>query len=77
MKHWFLIDDCMSTRSFSDTEHLQAASLEDALLEAQRRWDSLSPHDQRQRDAYYVCRAELDEDGCIDYDSVTDEHSII
>jgi len=76
MKHWYLIDDCMSTRSFRDEDKLNVNTRAEAVREATRRWESLSPKDQRDRDAYYVCYAAEDEDGCLDYDTATDEYTL-
>lgn len=76
MTCWFLIDDCTSKRSFSDTDRLDVTTRDEAIEEARRRWEALTPHDQAQRDSYYVCRGEFDDDGFLDYDSATDEYII-
>ena len=76
MKYWYLIDDCMSSRSFRDADRLDATTQEEAIDEALRRWNALTPHDQAQRDTYYVCSAQTDDDGFYDYDTEEDIYEI-
>ena len=75
-RHWYIIDDCMSSRSFCDSDKLDATTQKEAIDEALRRWNALTPHDQAQRDAYYVCSAQTDDDGCYDSDTEEDIYEI-
>lgn len=76
MKKWYLIDDCLhSARQVFETA-LDCASKEEAFDLAVREWEALSAHDQRARDDFYIGFADVDEDGCVDYDTMTDIISI-
>lgn len=73
-RYWYLIDDCTSSRSDCDEEKLAVTTQAEAIAEGERRWDALTDHDRQQRDAYWVCLAEEDEDGCIDYNTSCHAH---
>ena len=75
-RFWFVVDDCTSTASVCDEIQLDVRTWREAIEEAQRRWDRLTVHDQRQRDAFYVGLATLDEDDIIDYNSMRYEYTI-
>lgn len=73
---WVVIDDCTSTQSAEFTDILDVATQEEAITEAKRLWNTLSKYDQDRRDAYYVCKAIVDGDGAIDYNSISDVYEI-
>ena len=76
MKKWYLIDDCLhSARQVFETA-LDCNSQEEAFDIAVREWEALSAHDQRARDDFYIGFADVDGDGCVDYDTMTDIISI-
>lgn len=75
-RHWYIVDDCTSTRSFCDTDQLNVTGKDEAIAEAVRRWNALTPYDQFQRDAYYVCSAQTDDDGAFDYRTEEDIYDI-
>ena len=72
MKKWVIIDDCTSKKAAVYDETCKDQTKEGAYAEAKSKWEALTPYDQRQRDAFYVALTGFDEDGCIDYDSMTD-----
>lgn len=69
---WYLIDDCTTKGAFIDEEQLDVETKEEAAAIARSRFDGLSDHDKARRDAFYICLADCDEDGNIDYDTMTD-----
>lgn len=76
MKKWVIIDDCTRKRSAVFDEICMAQTKEGAYAEAKAKWDALTEHDKRDRDAFFVALSGYDEDGCIDYDSMTDVMAI-
>lgn len=72
MEKWYLVDDCESSKAACFEEVLSAETQEDAITEARLVWDRLTLHDQRDRDEFFVGYADTDEDGCLDYDTMTD-----
>ena len=73
---WYIIDDATTDRGQVFPVEITADTQEEAILMARCRFKTLSKRDQSKRDAYYVGRAELDEDGCIDYDTMVDVYDI-
>ena len=63
MKRWVIFDNCTSSKSAEFEEVLAVESKEEAEEIARLRWNGLSEHDQRCRDAFYVGLVEMDEDG--------------
>lgn len=63
MTKYFILDDATTLHGLCDFIPLTATTEADAIREASRRWDALSKHDQRKRDAFAVCYGELDDDG--------------
>ena len=43
---------------------------ENAVAHADHEWHNMTKHDKARRDSYYVAACEVDEDGCIDFDTV-------
>lgn len=72
MKKWVIVDDCTKRRSAVFDEICKAQTKEGAYAEAKAKWNALTEHDKRDSDAYFVGHTDFDEDGCIDYDSMTD-----
>lgn len=72
MKKWIIIDDCTGSKSAQFEEIIDARDINEAEQIARRQWDSLTAYDQQKRDAYYVGRAEIDEEGTVDFDSMRD-----
>lgn len=70
MKHWVIVDDLTKARAVVNTEILDVATQEEAVNIATARWEKLSFLDRRRRDAYFLCRAEVDEDGVVDFDTL-------
>lgn len=64
---YFLIEDCTSKRSAVFETMLKADSIDAATEEAERIFGGMTVHDKRERDEVYIIKADLDEDGCIDY----------
>lgn len=75
LKNWYLVDDATSTKSRCDEDRLNVATLEEAIAEAEQRWYHLTDSERRSRDAFFVCRAEDDEMGCLDYNTISDYYS--
>ena len=73
MSKWFLIDDCTTAKGATFEEPMAATTREEAAEELRRAWDRLSRADQKARDDFRAVLAEADEDGIIDYETVTDE----
>lgn len=74
MKKWYLIE--MVDGDQFETE-LNVTSGEQAIEEATAIWNRLSAHDQKRRTEFFACYASTDEDGCIDFDSITEDYSIM
>lgn len=76
MKKWYLIDDCLhGARQVFETA-LDCDAQEEAFDLATREWEALSAHDQRSRDDFYIGFADVDDNGCVDYNTMTDIISI-
>ena len=73
MRNWFLIDDCTTAKGATFEEPMAAATREEAAEELRQAWDRLNKADQKARDYFFAVLAEADEDGNIDYETVTDE----
>lgn len=74
MKKWIIVDNCLSSKGEIYTE--RAESREQAFTEAVAAWKHLGRHDQGIRDGFYIGFAEIDEDGNVDFDSMTDIEDI-
>ena len=72
MKQWVIIDDCMSSKSAQFEQPINAKDAQEAEHIARMEWAALTKEDQQKRDAYYVGYAEIDEDGCVVLDTMTD-----
>ena len=70
MKKWVIIDDCTGKRSACFDKICKSQTKEGAYTAALAKWDALTDHDKRDRDAYFVGLTGFDEEGCIDYDSM-------
>lgn len=70
MKKWFVVDNCLTAKGEIFTH--PADSREQAYAEATAEWKHLGQHDQSIRDDFYIGQAETDEEGNIDFDSMTD-----
>lgn len=70
MKKWYVVDDCISSKGETFTH--PAESREQALEKALAEWDHLSEHDKEIRDAFYIGYADSDDDGCVDFETMTD-----
>ena len=76
MKAWIIVDDRINSRSAIFEEIIKANSQQQAIDIAKRTWAALSADDKKKCDAYYVGFADVDEEGCIDYDTMTDIYTI-
>lgn len=76
MKKWYIVDDCTTRRSSIYTEAINAENKEEAEKEARREWESLTKHDQSERDEFSIVLAEQDEDGELDWENILDEVTI-
>lgn len=76
MARWYMIDDATTDRGQVFEIPLSADTQEEAVEAARNRFGALSRRDRDHRDACYVGRAELDADGCVDYDTMTDIYTI-
>lgn len=73
MKNWYIIDDCTHSKSAVYDEIIKnCRSQADALHSTVSEWKSLAPSDRKSRDEFYIGYADTDEDGCVDYDTMTD-----
>jgi len=76
MKKWVVIDDCMSSKSSTYEEILDATTAEEAEAEARFKWDRMTEYDKKLRDAYYVGLCDITpeiEEGEVYYtDTMTD-----
>lgn len=75
-KFWFVVDDCMNKGAFREEEKLNVKTKAEAIAKGKRMWNQLSRHDQAERDAFYVCLAEVDDDDCIIYETATEMYTI-
>lgn len=73
---WYIIDDARTARSEIFEKPIEAANLTEAIKAARKGWDRLTEKEQTARNDFYVCRAKTDEDGCVDYDTMTDYYSL-
>lgn len=76
MKKWYLIDDCLASKGQVFESVLDCNTQKKAFDLAVREWESLSAHDQQDRDDFYIGFADVDEDGCVDYETMTSIISI-
>ena len=76
MKRWYIIRESVHAAGQVFETPIDAADQADAIETARAKFSMLSKHDQDACEDFYVGFAALDEDGCIDYDSMTDVYSI-
>lgn len=76
MKKWYLIDDCLASKGQVFESVLDCNTQKKAFDLAVREWEALSVHDQQDRDDFYIGFADIDDNGCVDYNSMTDIISI-
>lgn len=72
MKHWYYIEDCTSSKSEIYDESLTAETATEAFITATGKWASLTKSDRAKRDEAYIGFADTDEDGCLDYNTMTE-----
>jgi hypothetical protein len=72
MKKWYLIDNCINSKGLISVDELPAATQEEALKIATLKWNRLSEHDQKCRDAYYIGYMENEDEDIIQFDTMTD-----
>lgn len=73
MKKLYMVEDCTSTRSaVYDTPLSASDSATQAFCAAVTLFSRLTDHDQEDRDNVYVGYADTDDDGCVDYNTMTD-----
>ena len=71
LKAWYLIDDCTEAKAQIFEKEL-SNDKEMAIRMATDEWNKLSSHDQKIRGAFYIGYAALDDNGCVDYDTMTE-----
>lgn len=76
MKKWWIIDDRLTSRGQIFETMTNCATLEDVLCLARNEWKALSSYDRKSCDDFFVCIADVGEDGCIDYPSITETHPV-
>lgn len=76
MKNWYYIEDCTSRRSAVFTQQLRAETATEAFIEAVDTWKGLTRNDRNDRDDAYIGYADMDENGCVDYDTMTNIYYI-
>lgn len=76
MKNWYYIEDCTSRRSEVYDEIIPAENATEAFCKAAGIWNRLTEHDRNERDEAYIGYADTDDDGCMDYDTMTDIYYI-
>ena len=69
MKKWYLID---TARGDTYADDMRTDSREDARRKLHNAWERLTESDRRDRIEFFAIHAELDEDGCVDYDTNDD-----
>lgn len=72
MKKWYMIDNALTDKGEIYETELKASSKEEAMKQAMKEWNALSDRDQANRDEFYIGLASEDEDGCVDYNTMTD-----
>jgi len=72
MKNWYFVQDCTNSRSEIYDEILPAKSKEDAFECASAKWEAISETDRRKTDEAFIGFADVDEFGCVDYNTMTD-----
>lgn len=74
---WYIIDDATTRDGLIDETPINAKNQADAIQQARLEWEKhLTEAERRRRDDFYVCRAKEDEDGAIDYNTMTDIYSL-
>ena len=73
---WYIIEDRTTDRGQVFSHPIEAQTKEEAIKAGCFRYGCLTDAEKRGCDDFYVCRAELDEDGCLDYDSIEDVYDI-
>lgn len=68
--YWWAVDDATTKRGRCDSEKLDAQTKLEAVKEARALYTRLTPHDRRERDAFWVGYAPEDEDGYMDDNAV-------
>ena len=71
LKKWWLVDDCMGAKSQIFEKEL-SNDKEMAIRLATAEWNRLSQRDQKIMGAFYIGYAASDEDGCVDYNTMTE-----
>lgn len=70
MKRWVIFDDC-NTEIFETV--LDTDDINEATNEAKFEWfERMTPSDRKRRLDFYIGLADVDEDGIVDYDSVSE-----
>jgi hypothetical protein len=75
MKRWFLIDNATKSHAQIFETALDAKDQAEAIQIARREWDHLTDSEKKRRDDFFVGYAEEDEDGDVDWDTMTDIYS--
>lgn len=75
-KKWYLIEDCTKAKAQVFETELKVRTAQEAQEKALAIWNGLSAYDQKEREACYIGLAGVDDDGCIDYNSMTDIFTI-
>ena len=70
---WYIEDDCTSKAAAIWTEEMKATTKTEAEDELRKAWNRMTAYEQRRRDSFRAVYGELDEDGCLDYDTIVDE----
>lgn len=75
MRKWYVIDDSTKASALVTETPLKATTKEEALVEGRMRWSYLTKRERSQVDDFFICTAEEDEDGAIDWNSMEDVYS--
>lgn len=71
MKQWVIIDDETKSKSAIYETKLNTSDKEEALQLAKHEWTHKTRAEMEKCDSFYIAFTDIDEDGCIDYNSMT------
>ena len=71
MKQWVLIDDETTSKGEVYETKLNTTSDKEAHQLAKNEWTQKTRAEMEKCDSFYIAFADIDEDGCIDYNSMT------
>ena len=69
---WFIVDDATTAKGRLDVEPTDTEDKPTALTKALHVWNHLTHDERKNRDAFYIALGQTDEDGLLDWNTVTE-----